>query len=137
MIFIGAVLEWCWLQLRLVADEVVPLPQDLASCRERIQAWSLDVLVYPEIGMDPVAFFLAFARLAPVQAVWWGHPDTTGIPTIDYFISSDVEVRSAPHDGGFGFIYALLPPVASARVYTTFHCRCRRPKISTLKSLFD
>lgn len=86
-------LQWCWLQLRLVADEVVPLPQDLVSCRERIQAWSLDVLVYPEIGMDPVAFFLAFARLAPVQAVWWGHPDTTGIPTIDYFISSDVEVR--------------------------------------------
>eukprot|EP00750_Incisomonas_marina_P022806 INCI4996.10.p1 GENE.INCI4996.10~~INCI4996.10.p1 ORF type:complete len:1172 (+),score=222.90 INCI4996.10:105-3620(+) len=81
--------------LRLVADEVVPLPQDLASCRERIQAWSLDVLVYPEIGMDPVAFFLAFARLAPVQAVWWGHPDTTGIPTIDYFISSDVEVPEA------------------------------------------
>lgn len=54
-------------QLRLIADEVVPLPQDLQSCRERIQAWSLDVLVYPELGMDPVAFFLAFARLAPVQ----------------------------------------------------------------------
>lgn len=29
------------------------------------------------------------------QAVWWGHPDTTGIPTIDYFISSDIEVANA------------------------------------------
>ena len=27
------------------------------------------------------------------QVAWWGHPDTTGIPgTIDYFLSSDVEV---------------------------------------------
>ena len=30
-----------------------------------------------------------------VQAAWWGHPDTTGIPTIDYFISSDIEVEDA------------------------------------------
>src|SRR5262249_32836663 len=28
--------------------------------------------------------------LAPVQCVTWGHPVTTGIPTIDYFISSDL-----------------------------------------------
>ena len=57
--------------------------------------WSLDVLVYPELGMDPVSYFLAFSRIAPVQVAWWGHPDTTGIPTIDYFVSSDIEVPGA------------------------------------------
>ena len=31
---------------------------------------------------------MAFARLAPVQIVSWGHPETTGINTIDYFLSS-------------------------------------------------
>jgi predicted O-linked N-acetylglucosamine transferase (SPINDLY family) len=29
-------------------------------------------------------------RLAPVQCVTWGHPITSGLPTIDYFISSEL-----------------------------------------------
>jgi predicted O-linked N-acetylglucosamine transferase (SPINDLY family) len=40
--------------------------------------------------MDPYTYFLSFARLAPVQAVTWGHPDTTGIPNMDYFLSSEL-----------------------------------------------
>ena len=48
----------------------------------------LDVLFYPDIGMTPATYFLAYARLAPVQAVGWGHPDTTGLESIDYFLSS-------------------------------------------------
>ena len=56
----------------------------------------LDILFYPEIGMDPFTYFLAFSRLAPVQVVSWGHPDTTGIPNIDYFLSSrDLETPEA------------------------------------------
>lgn len=27
----------------------------------------LDVLVYPDVGMEPATFFLSFARLAPLQ----------------------------------------------------------------------
>ncbi len=41
---------------------------------------SLDILFYPDLGMTPLTYFLAFARLAPVQCVSWGHPVTTGIP---------------------------------------------------------
>jgi protein O-GlcNAc transferase len=48
----------------------------------------VDVLIYPEIGMDPLTCKLANLRLAPVQIVTWGHPETTGLPTIDYFISA-------------------------------------------------
>jgi predicted O-linked N-acetylglucosamine transferase (SPINDLY family) len=47
-----------------------------------------DVLVYPEIGMDPMSLKLASLRLAPVQAASWGHPETTGLPTIDYYLSA-------------------------------------------------
>jgi predicted O-linked N-acetylglucosamine transferase (SPINDLY family) len=70
------------------ADRVVTLPRHLEAARRQIAELELDVLYYAEIGMDPLTYFLAFARLAPVQCASWGHPVTTGIPTIDYFLSS-------------------------------------------------
>ncbi|MBX3725751.1 MAG: hypothetical protein KF823_07515 [Xanthomonadales bacterium] len=48
-----------------------------------------DVIVYLDIGMHPLPQVLAALRLAPVQCVLWGHPVTTGLPTIDWFISAD------------------------------------------------
>jgi len=47
-----------------------------------------DVLIYPNIGNDRMALQLASLRLAPVQVTSWGHPETTGLPTLDYFLSS-------------------------------------------------
>ncbi len=48
----------------------------------------LDILIYPELGMDSTSFMLAAMRLAPVQCAGWGHPVTTGHPNIDYYFSS-------------------------------------------------
>lgn len=48
-----------------------------------------DLLIYPEIGMDATTAKLAAMRLAPVQAASWGHPETTGLPTIDYYLSAE------------------------------------------------
>jgi len=73
--------------LQDAADRVVALPRRLDAARERVAEERLDVLYYADIGMDPLTYFLAFARLAPVQCVTWGHPVTTGIPTVDYFLS--------------------------------------------------
>ncbi len=64
-------------------------PKDLPQWLQAIHAWRPDVLIYPEIGMEPVALKLASLRLAPVQAVSWGHPETTGLPSIDYYLSAD------------------------------------------------
>ena len=72
-----------------VADKVVPLHKKLEMDWKTIEEEELDILFYPDIGMDPYTYFLSFARLAPVQTVTWGHPDTTGIPNIDYFLSSE------------------------------------------------
>jgi len=56
----------------------------------------LDVLVYPELGMDHTSFALAALRLAPRQLAAWGHPVTSGHSTIDGFIScADMEPSDA------------------------------------------
>lgn len=62
--------------------------QDLVQVNTAILARELDVLLYPELGMDPLTFGLACSRLAPYQAVLSGHPITTGLNTIDGYISS-------------------------------------------------
>lgn len=74
--------------LASAVPEFVPLPRDLPRARQQILDRGLDILIYTDIGMDQVTYSLAFSRLAPVQCVTWGHSDTTGIPTIDHFVSS-------------------------------------------------
>lgn len=71
------------------ADRVIRAPLNLDVARRAIARERLDVIVYPEIGMDSFTYCLAFARLAPVQCVTWGHPVSPGIPNLDYFISSE------------------------------------------------
>jgi predicted O-linked N-acetylglucosamine transferase (SPINDLY family) len=63
-------------------------PLNLEGWVRAIIDHQIDVLVYPEIGMDALTLQLASLRLAPVQAATWGHPDTTGLPTIDYYLSA-------------------------------------------------
>ena len=77
-------------QIRASGDRAVWLPNDLARARQTIADQALDVLVYIDIGTDPFTYFLAFARLALVQCVMPGHPVTTGIPNLDYFISNEL-----------------------------------------------
>ena len=44
----------------------------------------------PDIGMNHEASELAALRLAPVQCSYIGHPQTSGYPTIDYFLSGEL-----------------------------------------------
>lgn len=69
-------------------DHEFRLPLKLRAARDIIQGQELDILYYPDLGMEPLTYFLAFNRLAPVQCTTWGHPLTTGISTVDYFVSS-------------------------------------------------
>jgi len=64
----------------------VPLFETAA---QSITADNLDVLVFLDIGMLPRVRKLAALRLAPVQCATWGHPVTTGMAEIDYFLSSE------------------------------------------------
>ena len=77
--------------------EVVEFEDRMAyeETRRRVARQKLDVLVYTDIGMDPVTYFLSHSRLAPVQIVCWGHPVTTGVSTVDRFLTC----RSIEADG--------------------------------------
>ena len=70
------------------ADDIIYISDNFFDMQRDVAELSLDILIYGDIGMDIRTYFLAFSRLALVQAVFWGHPDTTGIPAIDYFFSS-------------------------------------------------
>jgi protein O-GlcNAc transferase len=115
--------------IRASADQVVTLPVNLAAAREIIAQQQLDVLFYTDIGMDPFTYYLAFARLARVQCTTWGHPETTGIPTIDYYISGvDLEPPGADEHYSERLIrlrslptyyhkLSLLPPARTRRFF--------------------
>ena len=73
-----------------LCERFVQGPLSLDAWRRTILDDAPHVLIFPEIGMDKVSAQLAAQRLAAVQCCSWGHPVTSGFPTIDYFISSDL-----------------------------------------------
>jgi predicted O-linked N-acetylglucosamine transferase (SPINDLY family) len=70
-------------------DHFEDRPRNLQAWVQAISEADLDALIYPEIGMHPLTTQLASLRLAPVQAATWGHPETTGLPTMDLYLSAD------------------------------------------------
>ncbi|HZZ94546.1 MAG TPA: tetratricopeptide repeat protein [Usitatibacter sp.] len=82
--------------------------RSLGDIARQVVADELDVLVYPELGMHPDTFTLAGLRLAPVQCAGWGHPNTTGLPEIDWFISC-AEMEPADAQDHYTERLALLP----------------------------
>lgn len=67
---------------------IIPLPRNLPLAQEKVASHALDILIYPDIGMEAQTHYMAMARLAPHQVCLGGHPETTGIDTIDYVIAS-------------------------------------------------
>ncbi|WP_448570243.1 tetratricopeptide repeat protein [Trichothermofontia sp.] len=66
------------------------LPNEIETIAQQILADQLHILVFLDLGMYPKATQIAGLRLAPIQCLTWGHPITSGLPTIDYFLTSDL-----------------------------------------------
>ena len=81
---------------------------DVLTLAREVRQAQLDVLVYPEIGMDPKHQALAGLRLAPVQCALYGHPATSGAPNIDYFLSG-AELEPADADAHYREKLVRLP----------------------------
>ena len=83
-------------RVREAADQFVQGPKSIPDWIGSIEAADPHIIVYLEIGMDQTTLHLAAMRLAPVQCSTWGHPQTSGLASIDYFLSSD---PMEPEDG--------------------------------------
>ena len=75
-------------EVRRVSRYFRHLSNSLEDTCQAIRNDDLHLLVYLDIGMDPVTTQLAALRLAPIQCAAWDQPITSGLLTIDYFISS-------------------------------------------------
>jgi protein O-GlcNAc transferase len=93
---------------RAQATAFIDQPNSLPTWIAAIRAADLDVLVYPEIGMDALTTQLASMRLAPVQAASWGHPETTGLPTMDLYLSAE-ELEPPGAEANYRERLVLLP----------------------------
>jgi protein O-GlcNAc transferase len=88
-----------------LCDRFVQGPLSVDAWRRTILEDAPHVLLYPEIGMDKTTAQLAAQRLASVQCCSWGHPVTSGFPTMDFFLSSDL---MEPPDAGIHYTEKLV-----------------------------
>lgn len=88
-------------------------PDSMYKIAKSIVDSQLDVLIYTDIGMDPLTYMLAGLRLAPVQCAMVGHGTTSGLATMDYYLSGDFE----PANGEKYYIEKLirLPHLGAAQ----------------------
>ncbi len=70
--------------------EFIAMPNRLLDAADRIAKSGCDLLYHWQIGSDPLNYFLPFFRPATVQCTSWGTHVTSGIPAVDYYLSSDL-----------------------------------------------
>lgn len=77
-------------EFQLFSDTFHHIPDNLEAVCNQIVSDKLHILIFPDIGMFPLTTQIAGLRLTPVQCTAWGHPITSGLPTVDYYLSSDL-----------------------------------------------
>ena len=88
------------------------LPTKFEQRQKMILSENLDILFYPEIGLSLELYYLSFIRLATYQITSWGHPETTGIDTLDYFLTSKlIESQNSNKKFSEKLLYADFLPM--------------------------
>jgi predicted O-linked N-acetylglucosamine transferase (SPINDLY family) len=95
---------------------VVVLPDDLDQARRAIAEFEPDIVIYPELGLNPFIYCLGFARLAPLQITSWGHAATSGLDEIDVFLgNSDLDPPGAERFYSEELVRLDPPPICYRR----------------------
>lgn len=85
-------------EYRHYSDRFYQMTPHLEAICEQITANKLHILVFFDLGMQGLMTQLAGLRLAPIQCATWAHPVTSGLPTVDYFLSSALMEPEAAQD---------------------------------------
>lgn len=88
--YLGKKTDQATQEIRARSDHFYQLGDDIPQIVQQIDQDQLDILFYTDIGMEPRIQALAPLRLAPVQMTSWGHPVTSGLASIDYYLSSEL-----------------------------------------------
>lgn len=120
--------------LKDLAGGVHGLPLRLAEAREIVAESRPDVVLYPELGMSPLSFFMAFSRLAPRQISLYGHPDTSGIPGVDIALTPACMQSPEGHQHYSEEMITLPGPAASHPAPPTLEDRPRRGSLGKGRS---
>jgi predicted O-linked N-acetylglucosamine transferase (SPINDLY family) len=94
-------------------DRFIAGESTVAAIAADVRAASLDVLVFLDAGLDPRNNALASLRLAPVQAAFYGHPVTTGLESVDYFVSGEL-LETAASDSHYREKLVRLPGIGAS-----------------------
>lgn len=106
-------------RIEKAADHYIAVPEDrsLIKTRSILDAAELDVLYFADIGMDFSTTLVAHGRYAPLQIVGWGHPVTSGLPTIDDFLSSSqIETENAAEHYSERLVKLPVQPVTYPKI---------------------
>lgn len=103
-------------EVRQAVDRFVVPADLLEAAAQSIADAKLDVLIYPELGMDARTFALASMRLAPLQCMAWGHPVTSGHANIDVAFSAAVMEPDDAHSH-YGERLVKLPGIGTRYVH--------------------
>ena len=69
-------------------NQYIHLGANLTDARTILEKYNFDIIIYPDLGMKLLPTLLAYSRIAPIQITTWGHSETSGIDTVDYYVSS-------------------------------------------------
>lgn len=116
------------LERALKRDELgfVILPGVLEDMAAAVRAAELDILYHWEVGTDATNYMLPHYRLAPIQCTSWGIQVTSGIATVDYYLSSRF---AEPENAQVHYTERLL--LATEPLTYQFRVRAERPAIET------
>lgn len=77
-------------QFRQYSDRFYYIPHNLEKICQQILHDRLHILVFIDLGQQIQMTQMAGLKLAPIQCTTWAHPITSGLPTVDYFLSSEL-----------------------------------------------
>ena len=70
----------------ILKNEILPIK--LSEKIDVIKKFKLNIIFYPDIGLSFEFYYLALMRLAKYQITTFGHPETTGSNSIDFYLIS-------------------------------------------------